>query len=353
MGEEPALLPHEHGRDRQAEAAAALPAADVGVVERALEVSGDALAVVQDLEAHPTRVVAHGQGDRAVGLARLDGVLDEVDEDLRDVIGVPEGAPPLGLDDRTQRHAARVGVGAQELHHVLRHRARVERRHLRRARAREVEELGQHAVEPLGLAQADLCHLVLRQVWRDRVGEDLDRALDASQRVADLVGQTSRQPHQAFEPRGVLLGGGALHDRLRHLLASAALAVDQRPGQPSDCEVEEQLRRLVDRARRVEVVRHEERVGDVEHRHQGRRRHRQAEAPGEGRPDDRQVVEPTQDLVVRLIVGVDRVVGGRDRCHRQRDRPPHQRGTAPLFIDRHRSPPLRNTASGSARSTPT
>ncbi|MCY1007703.1 hypothetical protein OV079_19535 [Nannocystis pusilla] len=194
-----------HPRDHREPQAGALGAAgDERIEDPRAQLGRHAGAAVGHAEGQAAVLAADRQLDRGARRARLQGVAHQVDQRLLDPLGVEV---PAGGRVRVVEHDPR-RIG--ELDGSPRDRPRVAGRGLELAGAHEVEEAGRQRLEahrllddPAGLGAPAL-------VVGELLLEQLGVALEAGERVADLVGQDGGHLAQRGQvaPLGVARLGG-------------------------------------------------------------------------------------------------------------------------------------------------
>ena len=139
---------------------------------------------------------AGGGGLGGLGGHRLDGIDRQVEEDLPELLGIAAGVRQVGgqIEHDLGRPVGAdrlVDQRAQEGDDLAQHFVDVELLHVAAERPRIVEKLRHHAVQALGLIDDDLEEIagVLGYRAVGEGGDELGRAFDRAQRIADLVGQ--------------------------------------------------------------------------------------------------------------------------------------------------------------------
>src|SRR6266568_2025134 len=156
----------------------------------------------------PQRRDAGLEGDLALRLALycVDGVAHQVQEYLCQLLAVAQDGRQGGVVPLRPGDAPAPGHAASQDEHVLQDGVDVHRRGEERGGPRQVEELAHEPVDALRLARDDLG--VLARVPLGLADEELRRALQAGERVLDLVGQAGcqrleveRSPARARHPQ--------------------------------------------------------------------------------------------------------------------------------------------------------
>src|SRR5437899_2381671 len=147
---------------------------------------GDALAGIADRDLE--RVAAIGDGDPKLAALRhrLDRVQAQIPENLSELLRVDR--PHHGRRELSG-HLQAAGRGAmlQQDQHLLGGGRHVEGRDRQRRGPRVLEEVLDDVVEPLGLAGHDLREPLAGVLGGVGAGEDLDRAGERRERIANLV----------------------------------------------------------------------------------------------------------------------------------------------------------------------
>src|SRR5262245_7558202 len=217
VGDDAAVLRDDAMAQRQAEAGPARLGGEERGEEVALGVLGDAGTVVGDGDreelvavrpaAHVVaRLDAGGHRQLALAAQRLDGVLDQVEEHLRQLRAVTEDRGQAGIELRAQRDAAEAGRLALQREDVGQDAVEVQRSDLQLGWGAEPAQLLHQAVEAVDLADDHVGRLDLAGVREGRA-QELCRALDAAQRVADLVCQAERHRAHGGQAIGAPRGG--------------------------------------------------------------------------------------------------------------------------------------------------
>ncbi len=234
-----------------------------GLEDQVLLVGGDADAGVRDLEVQRDRAVrmrrdAHRDADLAA-LGELDGVADEVEDDLSEPARVADdGVGDVGRDVADQLEVFLVRAQGQRLHRALEVLAQTERRVLQIELAgfdlREVENVVQERQQRVGrrLRELEILALLAGEIGLER---ELGRAEHAVHRRPDLVthvGEELRLEPRRFERRFARLDELAELPRAigrvgPGLDAETAAVVDGAADHQDDEEREDELARL-DRA---------------------------------------------------------------------------------------------------------
>src|SRR5882724_6676714 len=162
----------------------------------------DALAGIghRDLE----HVAPHGGGDAQFAALRhrLHRIQAEIPQDLPELLRVdgPEhGRGELAND----LEAARTGAVLQQQEYLLGGGGHVEGRDRQRRGPRVLEEVLDDVIEALGLGRHDLREAFARILGRERAREDLDRAGQGGQGVADLMRDVRRHPPERRQAVGL------------------------------------------------------------------------------------------------------------------------------------------------------
>src|SRR5579871_331932 len=200
IGDRAAVLAHDAVAEGEAEAGAARLGGEEGCEEVRLVLLGHAGATVLDQHGEELLATARLAPDveamldpgRDPQLARaphgLDGVAHEVVEDLRELRAVPTHRRQARVELRPQRDRAPARGLPLEREHVVEHAVDVHRPEGELAGLGELAELLDEAVEALDLADDDVGAADLLGVGQLRA-QELSGALDAAERVADLVRQ--------------------------------------------------------------------------------------------------------------------------------------------------------------------
>jgi len=208
------VLFDDFGGDGEAEAGALALGGEEGF-EDAVEVGGaDAGAAIDDGEGETAAGGLDADDDLGAGGRGLDGVEDEIEEDLFELFGVGDDFAGGGGDLFAEGDGGGAGGVAGEREDRVDDGLRIDGLEARRAGAGELEEAREEAVEALGFEVDDLeagLEVLVRGV---AAAEDAGGAGDAGERVTDLVGEAGRE----LAGGGEALGLAQLFDVLAQLL---------------------------------------------------------------------------------------------------------------------------------------
>ena len=199
-------------------------AVDEGIVDTA------AIVLHRELQLGPVLVVQAPGGDadpgRGLVLHRLQGILDQIVNDLAQTQGVPLDAGLADLKVDLDRRD-----GAVEVQHLGHQPVQAQGFRLHLGGARIVGEVVDHGLHGLDLLDDGVGRAVhhpgvlLRQLGQELVAQALRRELDGGQRILDLVGQAPCH----LAPGGVALGrdqaGDVVEDH--HMATLLAIGMDQ------------------------------------------------------------------------------------------------------------------------------
>src|SRR6185436_15491766 len=235
-----AMAFHDPTGDGQAETGAALLRGKERI-EYVLEVFGlDARAGVDDLEHRARRglgpspavrrspVLAHRYRDRSLLFDRLEGVDQEIRQDLLHLVQIrldPDLRP--GRLERDALGARRTRMAPGQLHRLAREGRGVHGLRAKRTLARVIEELSDEPVESLRLAHDEIEQPRVLAFHLELALENLDRSRDGVQTVPDLVrdaGGELADRHQGLAATDLLLQRLYLGEVLEERDHSAPLA---------------------------------------------------------------------------------------------------------------------------------
>ncbi len=217
---------------------------------------------------------------------------------------------PVRRHDRLHPLLAR--LGRHERHDAVDQRFRLHRPQGRGDRPGEGEEPVRGLAEPVDLLDVQLEHPPLGHAFRDGVPQDLRGPLQGVERVLDLVGDPRRHLAQRPELPGAdqlrldppLLREGVSQPGRQPLLPLplAALPVDQQARHDRNDIIEDDLQALLQGVRGVLHQEAREGVGEVDQGGEHGNGDPAPHAAGERGEQDRQVVEPAEDVVPPRVV---------------------------------------------------
>ena len=202
------MLGDDPPADRQAQAQARLPGADERLEDPFAEVSREARALVGHADREPAgrrvrprapRVRLDRDPDRPALGGRIQGVHDQVEEDLADLtrVGLHEGVAARRL--RPERHALQLRPPGEEGQGLSDRLAQVERPTVQGGRPGEIEERLERPLHPQDLLLEHGQAPAVDRASFTPVGGGLDEDLDGRERVPQLMGQARRELPQRRE----------------------------------------------------------------------------------------------------------------------------------------------------------
>ncbi len=303
---------------REAEAGAAVLSGKEGVEDTVEVMGGDAIAFVlhldEDAIAGPKGAEQHLPPSRH----GLDGVDGEVEDDLRELLFIAEQTRQAAGSVAAEGDAFPAGV-AHQFDHVVEDLGNVDGAAFGRAGAGEIEQVGEQAEEAGALFSNDGKGFAADLFGLAPGGEDLGRAINAGEGIADFVGEPGGELADGGEAVGAFyLFEGVLQFDV-HLFelaggdlqfgAARALAVGEDTGDDADREKHEDFGVLFERVFLV-VGPGGDDVGDVEAGGDEAGDESANPTEGYGGIDDGEVVEALEEGMPEAQAGGREVVAG-------------------------------------------